>query len=87
MRNCEQRVIHRWLAQFIVQGRKDYDEKVDVYAFGVVFFITVNNGKLLGISVFDFDNGKKASILRSVSNFLKNLIKKCWSFKALRNKK
>ena len=71
-----------YMAPELVQGRKDYDEKVDVYAFGVVVFMIVTKGERPGISAFDVGNGKKAAIPMSVSRFSRNLIEKCWSFKA-----
>ncbi|KAK8888419.1 hypothetical protein M9Y10_039489 [Tritrichomonas musculus] len=70
------------LCTFTRAGRKDYDEKVDVYAFGVVVFVILTNGERPDISSFDVGIGKKASIPSNSSEFSKNLIEKCWSFKA-----
>ena len=71
-----------YMAPELVQGRKDYDETVDVYAFGVVVFVILTNGERPDISSFDVGIGKKASIPSNSSEFSKNLIEKCWSFKA-----
>ena len=71
-----------YMAPELVQGRKDYDEKVDVYAFGVVVFVILTNGERPDISSFDVGIGKKASIPSNIREFSKNLIEKCRSFKA-----
>ena len=62
--------------------RTDYDQKVNVYSFGVVVFMILTKGDFPDISVTDFGNGKKAKIPSSISDFSKYLIDKCWSFKA-----
>lgn len=71
-----------YMAPELVKGRKDYNEKVDVYAFGVVVFMILTNGEKPDITMFDVGAGKKAPIPKSVSSFSKKLIEKCWSFEA-----
>lgn len=71
-----------YMAPELVKGRKDYNEKVDVYAFGVVVFMILTNGEKPDITIFDVGAGKKAPIPKSVSSFSKKLIEKCWSFEA-----
>lgn len=66
----------------LIQGRNDYDEKVDVYAFGVVVFAILTKGSLPKIIIYDFGAGKKATIPEEISEFSRNLINKCWSYKA-----
>ena len=71
-----------YMAPELVQGRTDYDEKVDVYAFGVVVFMILTKGEIPKISLYDVGAGKKADIPSSVSSFSRDLINKCWSYKA-----
>ena len=55
-----------------------YDYKVDVYAFGVVMFFVLTNGRL---PAFD-RNGRLegAQIPRGVNSLSASLIRQCWSF-------
>lgn len=59
-----------------------YDEKVDVYALGVVVFQILTKGEFPKVSLGEVANGKKAEIPSSITKFSSELIDKCWSFKA-----
>lgn len=48
----------KFMAPELIQGRTDYDEKVDVYAFGVVVFMILTKGEYPNISIQDVGNGK-----------------------------
>lgn len=67
-----------YMAPELVRGRKDYDEKVDVYAFGVVVFMILTKGQKPDASIADVADGKMAEIPMSVSKFASNLISRCW---------
>lgn len=71
-----------YIAPELVKGEKNYDQKVDVYAFGVVMFMDLMKGEKPNITSFEVATGKKAEIPKSISKFSKQLIEKCWSFKA-----
>ena len=72
----------KYMAPELLQERTDYDEKVDVYAFGVVVYLILTKGEFPKISVIEVGNGKKATIPSSISEFSRKLIDKCWSLKA-----
>lgn len=67
-----------YMAPELVRGRKDYDEKVDVYAFGVVVFMILTKGQKPDASIADVADGKMAEIQMSVNKFASNLISRCW---------
>lgn len=70
----------RYMAPELFSGQKHYDEKVDVYAFGVVVFLILTQGDFPSISISEVTIGKKASIPSYISKFSSSLIKRCWSF-------
>ena len=59
-----------------------YDEKADVYSFGVLMFFILSGGKFLDISISQITSGIKAKILAEFTEFSKSLIFKCWDFDA-----
>ena len=71
-----------YMAPELLKNNGKYNEKVDVYAFGVVLYFVLNDGKLPNINIIDVGTGQKANIPKSVNEVSKNLIYKCWSFKA-----
>ncbi|KAK8850305.1 hypothetical protein M9Y10_018434 [Tritrichomonas musculus] len=71
----------KYMAPELLQERSDCNEKVDVYAFGVVVFAILTKGELPKIGLGDVANGKKAEIPSSVSEFSRKLIDSCWSYK------
>ncbi|KAK8898105.1 hypothetical protein M9Y10_000374 [Tritrichomonas musculus] len=69
-----------FMAPELMLEKSDYDEKIDIYAFGVVLYAILNDGAYPKISENDVCRGKKAPIPQNVSKFSKNLINSCWSF-------
>ena len=61
-------------------NEQHYDEKVDVYSFGVLVYFILSGGKMPEITLAQVANGKMASIPPSFTPFAKDLITKCWSF-------
>ena len=72
---------NKYMAPEIITEEDSYDEKVDVYSFGVLVFFILNNGELPKIKTGEILRGKKAEIPSSFSEFVKNLINSCWNFK------
>ena len=58
----------------------EYNEKVDVYSFGVLVFYILSGGKMPKITVTQIGNGKKAEIPSDFTQSAKNLINECWNF-------
>ncbi|KAK8880727.1 hypothetical protein M9Y10_003414 [Tritrichomonas musculus] len=61
-------------------NEEDYDEKVDVYSFGVLVFVILNDGKLPIIKIGDICRGKKAEMPETFTEFAKQLINSCWNY-------
>lgn len=72
----------KYMAPELLLEQAHYDEKVDVYAFGVVVFQILTKGEFPKVSLGEVANGKKAEIPSSITKFSSELIDKCWSFKA-----
>ncbi|KAK8845156.1 hypothetical protein M9Y10_021338 [Tritrichomonas musculus] len=72
----------KYMAPELIQERTDYNEKVDVYAFGVVVYLILTKGEFPKISLHDVGNGKKAEIPSGITQFSSDLINKCWSYEA-----
>lgn len=77
LKNCDE---DKFTAPEILNGKK-FDEKVDVYSFGILVFYLLC-GKKPKISTSSVSNGKHADIPDSLNDFASSLIKKCWSFNA-----
>lgn len=58
----------------------DYDEKVDVYSFGVLIFYILSGRKMAKITMSEILLGKKAQIPSEFTQFSKDLINSCWNF-------
>lgn len=69
----------KFMAPEILNEEDNYDEKVDVYSFGVDVFFVLSSGQLPKIKLFDIPKGKKAEIPPSFTDFSKNLINDCWN--------
>lgn len=72
----------RFMAPELILEKTDYDEKVDVYSFGIVVYLILTKGEYPKISIGDTANGKMAALPSTISQFSQDLIKKCWSFEA-----
>lgn len=57
-----------------------YDEKADVYWFGVSLFLMLSRGGMPKINVVQMGCWKKAEIPSSFSPLAKDLINACWSY-------
>ena len=69
----------KFMVPAILNEEDNYDEKVDVYSFGVDVFFVLSSGQLPKIKLFDIPKGKKAEIPPSFTDFSKNLINDCWN--------
>ena len=67
------------MAPEIINEEK-YDEKVDVYSFGVLVYFILSGGQMPKITITQIGNGKKAEIPRSFTKFARQLINSCWNF-------
>ena len=56
----------KYMSPELLGRRRDYDEKVDVYAFGVVLFAILTKGEYPDISIIEIGNGKQAPIPSSI---------------------
>ena len=59
----------------------EYDEKVDIYSFGVLIYFIISNGQMPKITITQVGNGKKAEIPNEFTEFSKEMIYSCWNFK------
>lgn len=71
---------NKFMAPEIIAEEEYYDEKVDVYSFGVLLFYILTEGELPSIKVPQILQGKKEEIPSSFTEFAKNLINNCWNF-------
>ena len=63
-----------------ILNEEDYDEKVDVYSFGVLVFFVLSGGQMPIIKMREQMRGKKAEIPSIFTTFAKDLINSCWNF-------
>ena len=69
----------KYMAPEILNEEDDYNEKVDVYSFGVLMFFVISGGQMPKIKLFDIPKGKKAEIPSSFTDFARSLINDCWN--------
>lgn len=69
----------KFMAPELLREEK-YDEKVDVYSFGVLLFFIVSGGEMPRISIIDIGTGKKARIPSSFTDVSRRIIDACWNF-------
>lgn len=72
-----------FMAPEIIDG-EEYNEKVDVYSFGILVCFALNNGKIPKIKMKDLFAGKKIEFPSNFNEFSTNLINECLSFDASR---
>ena len=72
----------KFMAPEILNEDKFYNEKVDVYSFGVILFFILTNGEYPKISISEIATGKKANIPININEISRQLILRCWSFKS-----
>ncbi|KAK8835712.1 hypothetical protein M9Y10_040530 [Tritrichomonas musculus] len=70
----------KFMAPEIINEEDHYNEKVDVYSFGVLVFYILSGGQLPKIKMLDILKGDKAKIPESFTGFSKKLINDCWNF-------
>lgn len=70
----------KFMAPELLNEVEKYDNKVDVYSFGVLLYWILNNGEMPKITIIQMGTGKMAKIPDSVNKFATKLIKDCWSF-------
>ena len=68
---------NKFMAPEIIAEEDDYDEKIDVYSFGVLVYYTLSCGQLPKIKTPQILQGKKAEIPSTFTEFAKNLINDC----------
>lgn len=72
----------KFMAPEIIDENNDYNEKVDVYSFGVLMFYMLNNGEMPVLKMSDKMTGKKAKIPSGFTDFSRDLINNCWNFQS-----
>ena len=70
----------KFMAPELLNEVEKYDNKVDVYSFGVLLYWILNNGEMPKITLIQMGTGKMAKIPDSVNKFATKLIQDCWSF-------
>lgn len=72
----------KFMAPEIIDENTNYDEKVDVYSFGVLMYFILSGGEMPKIKMSDKLRGEKAPIPQSFSDLSRQLIDMCWNFDA-----
>ena len=72
----------KYMAPEIINEEEHYDEKVDVYSFGVLVYFVLSNGEIPKIKIGDILKGKKAELPSYFTSFSKKLINECWNFES-----
>lgn len=68
----------KFMAPEILREEK-YNEKADVYSFGVLLYFILSGGEMPKINIIQIGNGVKAKIPDSFTKFAKDLINDCWN--------
>lgn len=58
----------------------DFDEKADVYSFGVILYYIISKGNMPNIGPRDVAKGKMADIPPEFTKISSRLIRQCWNF-------
>lgn len=72
----------KFMAPEVIDECSNYDEKVDVYSFGVLLFYILSGGEMHAIKMSDKMKGKKGPIPSDFTAFAHQLINDCWNFDA-----
>ena len=67
-----------YMAPEMFDEKEQYNEKVDVFSFGVIMYFMLNQGSLPNMRYFL--RGKEIKIPDTINEFSKQLITECWSF-------
>lgn len=68
-----------FFAPELLNGQK-YDEKVDVFSFGVLMFFLLSNGEMPNIAIVLCAQGIKAPIPSSFNSLSREIIDSFWNF-------
>lgn len=68
-----------FMAPEILQGKTDYNEKVDIYAFGIVVYFIVTKGEYPKFNITDVVKGNQIEIPETLTSFTQKLLHKCLS--------
>lgn len=69
----------KYMAPEVINEER-YNEKVDVYSYGVVVFFILSGGELPDIRIRDICLGKKAPIPTTFTPLAQQLVEACWTF-------
>ena len=72
----------KFMAPELIDEHDDYDEKVDVYSFGVLLFFLLSKGEMPKIKLSEIVAGKKDDIPSSFTDLAKELVSSCWNFES-----
>lgn len=75
---CQQMKM-QFMAPEILQGKTDYNEKVEVYSFGVVLYFIVSQGEYPKFNLADIVTGKSVSIPKTFRKLAQELLRRCLS--------
>lgn len=68
-----------FMAPELLQGQIEFDQKIDVFSFGVIVYFVLMKGKYPRLNLTNAEKGKRPPIPKSLSKFANNLIKSCWA--------
>ena len=68
-----------FMAPEILNEKSHYNEKIDIYSFGVLIYFIIK-GEMPNITIQQICDGKKAHIPTTMNKLSRNLINSCWNF-------
>lgn len=69
-----------YMAPELYDENKPYNEKVDVYAYGIILYFILSGGNYPNINIADIINAKEITVPDTINDLSKDLIKKCTSY-------